>query len=407
MGFQQGLSGLMGAARNLEVIGNNVANANTVGFKGSRAQFTDVYANTLATSAGSQIGLGTRLASVAQMFTQGTITTTNNPLDVAINGEGFYRMSNNGSITYSRNGQFQLNNAGFIVGNNGGHLTGYAADATGKITAGATTDLKVSKADLAPLATSKANAIVNLDSRNATLTAAGFKLADASTYNSSTSMSVYDTLGNEHTLSMYFVKTAANTYSVFAANDGVQVGAAAVGTATFKPDGSLDTTATKLPFALSIPVTTGATAPMLIGLDLTGTTQFGTNFSVNDLNQNGYTAGKLTGFAITAAGVIEGHYSNGQTFAQGQIALASFANAQGLAPMGSNQWTETAASGAPLVGNPGTGVLGALQAGAVEDANVDLTAELVDMITAQRAYQANAQTIKTEDSLMQTIVSLR
>jgi flagellar hook protein FlgE len=407
MAFQQGLSGLVGAARNLEVIGNNVANANTVGFKGSRAQFVDLYANALAGSASGSIGFGTRLANVAQLFTQGNITTTNNPLDVAINGEGFFRLSSNGTITYSRNGQFQLDNNGYIVSSGGARLTGYAATAAGVVTTGATTDLRISRADLAPFATTKANASLNLDSRRTVLPAAGFNLANAATYHGATSLSIYDSLGSAHTLSLYFVKTAANAYSVFAANDGVQVGAAAVGTLAFNPDGSLDVTASAVPYNLSIPIAGGAVTPMTVALSFTGTTQFGTAFSPNDLSQNGYTAGKLSGFAIGADGAIAGRYSNGQTLTLGQIGLAGFANPQGLAPLGSNQWAETADSGLPLLGSAGAGILGTLQSGAVEEANVDLTQELVNMITAQRAYQANAQTIKTEDLLMQTIVSLR
>ena len=407
MGFQQGLSGLNGAARNLETIGNNVANASTVGFKSSRAQFADVYANTLAGSTVGSVGIGTRVARVAQMFTQGNVTTTNNPLDVAINGEGFYRLSTNGAIPYSRNGQFQLDNNGFIVSSSGAHLTGFAADAAGNVTTGTPGDLRISKTDLAPLATTEATAGLNLDSRKPVLTAAGFNLANAATYHGATSLSTYDSLGNAHTLSLYFVKTAVNTYSVFAANDGVQVGAAAAGTLAFNTDGSLDTTATTLPFNLSVPVGGGATSPMTVALDFVGTTQFGTTFGVNDLTQNGYTAGKLSGFSVGQDGTIVGRYSNGQTLAQGQIALTSFTNSQGLAPIGNNQWAETSSSGLPLVGAPGAGTLGVLQSGAVEEANVDLTQELVNMITAQRVYQANAQTIKTEDSLLQTIVNLR
>ncbi len=409
MGFQQGLSGLSGAARNLEVIGNNVANASTVGFKSSRAQFADVYANTLAGSTVGSVGIGTRVAGVAQMFTQGNITTTNNPLDIAVNGEGFYRLSTNGTISFSRNGQFQLDNNGYIITMAGARLTGFAADATGNITTGTPVDLRISKTDLSPLATSQATAGLNLDSRKTALPAASFNLANAATYHGATSLSTFDSLGNAHTLSLYFVKTAANTYSVFAANDGVQVGAAAVGSLVFNTDGSLDTTATTLPFNLSVPLPAagGATSPMTIALDFTGTTQFGTAFGVNDLTQNGYTAGKLSGFSVGADGTILGRYSNGQSLAQGQVALASFTNSQGLAPLGNNTWAETSTSGLPLVGAPGAGTLGVLQSGAVEEANVDLTQELVNMITAQRVYQANAQTIKTEDSLMQTIVNLR
>jgi flagellar hook protein FlgE len=407
MGFQQGLSGLNAASRNLEVIGNNVANANTVGFKSSRAQFADVYANTLSGSAAGSTGIGTRVSTVAQVFGQGNITSTNNPLDIAINGDGFFRLATSGAITYSRNGQFQLDSSGYIVGSGNARLTGFAADATGSVTTGTPSDLRISKTDLSPLATTAATAGLNLDSRKTALPAAGFNLANAATYHGATSLSSYDSLGNAHTLSLYFVKTAANNYSVFVANDGVQVGAAPVGSLVFKTAGSLDTTATTLPFTASIPVGGGATTPMAVTLDFTGTTQFGTAFGVNDLTQNGYTAGKLSGFSVGADGTITARYSNGQSLAQGQIALTSFTNSQGLAPLGNNQWAETSTSGLPLVGAPGAGVLGALQSGAVEEANVDLTQELVAMITAQRVYQANAQTIKTEDSLMQTIVNLR
>lgn len=407
MGFQQGLSGLNAAARNLEVIGNNVSNSNTVGFKTARAEFADVYANSVAATAGGSAGLGTRVATIAQSFTQGNITTTNNPLDIAINGDGFYRLTNNGTVSYSRNGQFQLDKSGFIVSNTGARLTGYGADANGNVAQGTPTDLRVSNVDLPPSATTTATGKLNLDSRSANLSAAAFKLTDATTYQGATSVSTYDSLGNAHTLSYYFVKTASNAWDVFAANDGVQVGTGPVGALNFKTDGSIDTATTTLPISVSAPIGGGATTPLTVAMDFTGTTQFGTAFGVNDLTQNGYTAGKLSGFNVSPNGTIVGRYSNGQTLAQGQIALASFTNAQGLAPLGGNQWAETATSGLPKVGAPGSSTLGSLQSGAVEEANVDLTQELVHMITAQRVYQANAQTIKTEDSLLQTIVNLR
>ncbi len=407
MGFQQGLSGLNAAARNLEVIGNNVSNSNTVGFKQGRAEFADVYANTLAGSANGTAGLGTRVAAITQSFNQGNITTTNNPLDIAINGEGFYRLSTNGTVTFSRNGQFQLDKSGYIVSNSGARLTGYGADATGKVALGTPTDLKVSSVDLPPSATTTATGKLNLDSRSAVLSPAAFNLTDATTYQGATSMSTYDSLGNAHTLSFYFVKTASNAWDVFAANDGTQIGAGPVGALNFKTDGSIDTATTTLPMTVSAPIGGGATSPLTVAMDFTGTTQFGTAFGVNDLTQNGYTAGKLSGFNVSPDGVILGRYSNGQTLAQGQIALASFTNPQGLAPLGGNQWAESSASGLPKVGTPQSSTLGSLQAGAVEESNVDLTQELVNMITAQRVYQANAQTVKTEDQLLQTIVNLR
>ena len=407
MGFEQGLSGLNAASKNLDVIGNNVANANTVGFKESQAQFADVYANSLTGAGGTQVGIGTKLATVAQQFTQGNITVSSNPLDVAINGGGFYRMSNNGVISYSRNGQFQLDKFGYIVNGEGYRLTGYTANAAGVLNTATPADLQIPTSDLNPAATTKVNALINLDSRQSALSAAAFNISDPTTYNSSTSVSTYDSLGNAHTLSTYYVKTAANTWSVFAANDGVQIGAAPLGNLVFKSDGSVDTALTTLPMAVSAAVTTGATSPMTFNLDYTGSTQFGSTFSVNTLNQDGYTSGRLNGFNVSADGTIVGRYTNGKSATLGQIALANFTNPQGLQPLGNNLWAESATSGAPLVGAPGSGSLGVLQSGAVEDSNVDLTSELVNMITAQRVYQANAQTIKTEDAVMQTLVNLR
>jgi flagellar hook protein FlgE len=407
MSFQQALSGLNAAARNLEVIGNNVANANTVGFKGARAEFADMYANSLGAAGGSPVGIGTNLAAVAQQFTQGNLTTTANPLDLAINGDGFFRVSQNGTISYSRNGQFQLDKDGYIVTNQGARLTGYAADGNGIIAPGAPTELRIQRGDLAPRITSQASVVMNLDARKGALPAAGFNATDPSTYHGSTSMSVYDSQGNEHAVALYFLKTADNTWSVFAQADGAPVGAGALGVLTFQADGTLDTTATTLPFALSVPVTGGAATPIAIDLGFGATTQFGALTTVNELTQDGYASGKITGFTVSRDGTILGRYSNGKTLAQGQVALAAFVNPQGLSPMGGNLWSESAASGQPLIGAPSSGSLGTLQGGALEESNIDLTQELVNMITAQRVYQANAQTIKTQDSVMQTLVNLR
>ena len=408
MSFQQGLSGLNAASKSLDVISNNVANASTIGFKQSQAQFADVFANTLSGSGGSQVGIGSKLASVSQLFSQGNVSVTNNPLDLAVNGRGFFRMSDEGSISYSRNGQFQIDKDGHIINGSGLRLTGYLANVAGVLDTAAPTELVIPNNDLTPSATSEVNAVLNMDSRSATLSAAAFDLADPATYHNSTSVAIYDSLGNAHTLSTYFLKTAANTWQVFAANDGVQIGAAAVGTLTFKADGSIDAATTALlPFSISTAVTTGATTPLVFDIDFTGTTQFGSSFGVNSLAQDGYTSGRLSGFAIGGDGIILGRYTNGQSGTLGQVILANFNNAQGLQPLGDNGWAETSVSGVPLVGSPSSGSLGALQSAAVEESNVDLTAELVNMITAQRIYQANAQSIKTQDAVLQTLVNLR
>lgn len=410
MSFQQGLSGLNAAAKNLDVIGNNVANASTVGFKQSQAQFADVYASSLTGAGGSNIGIGTKLATVAQQFTQGNITATNNPLDIAINGGGFFRMDSNGEVTYQRNGQFQLDRLGFIVNANGARLTGYAANAAGVLATGAPVPLSINTADLAPQVTGLVNAIINLDSRNGTLPSASFDPNDPLTFHDSTAVSVYDSLGNQHVLQTYYVKTAANTWDVFASVNGTPVGyvppaaPVPVGTLTFNSSGALTGGS---PLTVPVDVTTGAVSPFPVVVDYTSSTQFGSAFSVNTLNQDGYTSGRLSGFNIGPDGFILGRYTNGQSATLGRIVLANFSNPNGLQPLGDNQWAETSTSGAPLVGVPDSGSLGVLQASAVEDSNVDLTAELVNLITAQRVYQANAQTIKAQDAVLQTLVNLR
>ena len=407
MGFQQGLSGLNAASKNLDVIGNNVANSGTVGFKQSQAQFADAYANSLTGGGGANVGIGTKLAQVAQQFTQGNITATNNPLDIAINGGGFFRVDNNGAATYQRNGQFQLDRLGFIVNPSGAKLTGYAVDASGVVLAGAPTPLSIKTADLAPRGTSEVNAVLNLSS-GSTVPPLAFDLTNPATFNHSTAVSVFDSLGNSQTLQTFYVKTAvAGEWEIYAASDGTQIGAASVATLNFDTSGIL-TTAMPLTPPIDVPATSpDATTPFPVTFNFTGTTQFGSAFSVNTLNQNGYTSGRLAGFNIGAEGLVQGRYTNGQTAVLGQVVLANFANPNGLQPLGDNQWAETSTSGSALVGIPKTGSLGVLQSSAVEDSNVDLTAELVNLIVAQRAYQANAQTIKTQDSVLQTLVNLR
>jgi len=413
MSFQQGLSGLNAAAKNLDIVGNNVANANTVGFKGAEGQFSDIFAAAGAGSGRTAVGIGTQLSRVSQVFTQGNVTVSSNPLDMAINGNGFFRLSDNGTISYSRNGQFSLDRNGYIVNAGGGRLTGYTAGAGGALATSAPTDIQIVQSDIAPRTTTSVSAGVNLDSRKA-INAATFNIADSTTYDSATSLSVYDSLGNAHAVSLYFTKSAANVWDAYAGADGVPVGfvppaaPVAIGTITFDgATGLIDTTATTLPFAISVPVTTGATDPMPINVDFTGTTQFGSAFGVNALNQDGYGSGRLGGYNISADGVIQGRYSNGQTQTLAQVVAANFTNPGGLQSTGANGWGETIGSGPALVGVPGTGSLGSIQSGALEDSNVDLTAELVKMIMAQRVYQSNAQSIKTQDAVLQTLVNMR
>ncbi|RQR30462.1 flagellar hook protein FlgE [Burkholderia sp. Bp9142] len=413
MGYQQGLSGLAGASNALDVIGNNIANANTVGFKSSTAQFSDMYANSVATSVNTQIGIGTTLASVQQQFGQGTINTTNASLDVAINGNGFFQMSNNGVTTYSRDGTFQRDKNGFIVNSAGANLMGYAADKSGVISTAQTVPLQAPTTNIAPTATTKISAQFNLNSQDTPPTKTPFDPTDTTTYNYSTSIQVYDSLGGSQAVNMYFVKSAAGTWEAYA---GVQGGTATdLGTVTFNSSGAIQGTTTGTPaaptaslgqFQFTVPNTDGSATPQQLTLDLTGTTQYGGKDGVNNLAQDGYASGTLTTFSIGADGKLTGNYSNGQTAVLGQIVLANFNNPNGLVNLGGNQYAESSASGVPQISSPGSTNHGSLQGSALENSNVDLTSQLVNLITAQRNYQANAQTIKTQQTVDQTLINL-
>lgn len=409
MSFQQGLSGLSAASQSLEAIGHNVANANTIGFKQSQIQFADIYAGTLIGSGGNQIGIGTQVSRVAQLFSQGNISKSDNPLDMAISGNGFFRMSTGGAITYTRNGQFTLSKEGYIENAAGARLTGYMADANGVIAIGAPGELVISKADLSPEASTEYELKLTLDSRKGNLDTLNFNPDDPATFSDSTSAPVYDSLGNVHTLRTFYVKTGAGTWDVYATNDGVPVPTGStpeglIGNMTFNNGGVLTSVST-----MDVPmvVTTGAATPYTITIDQAGTQQFAQDFGVSRQLPNGFAAGTLVDFSVSSNGEIVGRYSNGQTNLLGQVILANFANPNGLQNRGDNQWVETSESGVPMVSTPGSSGLGAVQSSRVEESNVDLTAELVNMITAQRYYQANAQTIKTQDQILQTLVNLR
>lgn len=451
MAFQQGLSGLGASSKALDVIGNNVANASTVGFKSASAHFADVFANSLSGSGALQVGIGTALASVAQQFTQGNITTTNNPLDISINGQGFFRMSQNGSISYTRNGQFHLDKSGYIINDQSLKLTGYPADPNGVIVPSTPQELQISSANLSPVATGasvgaafKGVSIngLNLDSRaelpaawSSTVSPApvppatpvGLETVDPKSYNYSTAVSIYDSLGNPHTMTYYFRKTAtpgqwevrANVDTTRFANVDLGAGAGVPINLQFDSNGKLMSTmpiaavtidlaglsADQIAAGINKP--NSATTPLKFGLDFTGSTQYGATSGGGRLEQDGYTSGRLNGISVGEDGVIQGRYSNGQARNLGQVVLASFQNPNGLTSLGGNQWAETSVSGQPTVGAPNSGSLGVLQSNSIEESNVDLTAELVNMITQQRNYQANAQTIKTQDTIMNTLVNLR
>ena len=402
MSFQQGLSGLNAAAKNLDVIGNNVANLSTAGFKQGVAAFGDVFAASFAGGGGTQVGIGTQVTGVGQQFTQGNITVTSNPLDVAVNGKGFYRMSKGGAISYSRNGQFQLDKNGYIVSSNGQNLTGFQA-INGTIVPGVLGNLQLSSTDILPKQSTSVGIGASLSSVAPILPTAGFVATNPLTYNFSTATSLYDSLGQSHTMTLYFNKTAANAWDTQVYIDGAAANGAGVSALTFSSSG-IYVGATN---AVKTATLANGAAPLSITMDYSKTTQFGSGFGVNSLSQDGYASGQLSGYSIAADGIILGRYTNGQSQILGQVALANFTNPQGLKPLGDSMWGESSDSGLPLTGAPGSASLGALQAAALEDSNVDLTAELVNMITAQRTYQANAQSIKTQDAVLQTLVNLK
>ncbi|WP_293933774.1 flagellar hook protein FlgE [Iodobacter sp.] len=433
MGFQQGLSGLSASSKSLDAIGNNIANSSTVGFKQSRSEFADMYANSFASSS-TISGMGGRTVAVTQQFGQGNITSTNNPLDIAITGNGYFRMMDGDAVSYTRNGQFQVNKDGFIVGNTGQKLTGWPFDinANALQKGGNPAPLQLSVGNIGAKTTGWTEVAgggisaglqfgMNLDAsqlpkdRTNPLAAnyvGALNPADIKTFTNSTSAQVYDSQGVAHSLTMYFTKTAPNTWEVRTRFDSDPVSLPnndplnlnPYPNVTFDSNGKL---INATPLAFSTTLASGATSPLAFHIGLEGTTQYGSPFGVNTIRQDGYPDGVLTGVAVDREGVMLGKYSNGQNRAIGQVTLTNFANSQGLQNLGDNRWGETFASGQPRTNDPGTSDLGSLQSASVEDANVDLTAELVNLITAQRTYQANAQTIKAQDTILQTIVNLR
>ena len=408
MGFQHGLSGLNAASNNLDIIGHNIANSNTVGFKSSRGEFAEMVAASVAGASAGTSGIGVNLVDVAQQFSQGTINSTNNSLDVAINGNGFFVVNSPAGIAYTRAGNFQLDRQGNLITATGDNVMGYTVDpVTGERNSVELSELAFPVGQPIPAKqTTAVTATLNLDARAGL--AAGDPLATPpvaatprATYG--TSLQVYDSLGVAHDVSLYFEKTGTNEWTVY---DSLDSTATALGTATFDTTGKL-TAMTPSPLALNITTSSGATTPLTPSVDLSGLTQFGSSFSVSKLSQDGYASGELTGVTVAGDGKVLATYSNGITRAEGQLAMAKFTNTQGLAPAGNNNWVVTQDSGPAIYGTAGDGNYGVLQGSALEESNVDITAELVNMMTAQRAYQANAQTIKTQDQVFSSLVNLR
>ena len=417
MPFSIALSGLNAASKDLEVTGNNIANSSTNGFKSSRTEFADVFAVSTGGVSSTAIGSGVRLANVAQEFGQGNIDFTSSNLDLAINGEGFFVLSDGGSRIYSRAGAFNVDRDGYVVNSSGQRLQVFDPIGTSgtNFNTGTLNDLQVSQTEGAPQATSNIGLNMNLDSSDAPITVP-LDPNDATTFNYSTSFSVFDSQGVEHSATLYFQKQSNNLWDGrmyldgTTAADEVLVGGSNTFSFQFDPSGQLvagsgSLTGTEIDFDVKNPGTGAADLDMT--MDLADVVQFGGSYAVNSLSQDGYAKGKLSGLSISDEGVISARFTNGQSNALGKVALASFPNPTELRQVGNTNWTETFSSGQPLIDEPGNGSLGAIQSGALESSNVDIAAELIKLITAQRNFQANSQVISTADTITQTIINIR
>jgi flagellar hook protein FlgE len=411
MPFEIALSGINAAMADLNTTANNIANVNTTGFKRSRAEFANMFAVTPYGLAQNAIGAGVRVASVSQQFAQGDVNFTDNNLDMAISGTGFFTLSRAGQTIYSRAGQFGVDKDGFVVDPEGDKLQAFppAASAIGttatSFDTGRLGNLQLQTTDAAPSATTKITVGTNLPANATAPTTTPFDPTNASTYNQTTSVSSYDSLGVSHTTTFYYVQGGTpNSWNMYTTVDGTAL--SGPDSLVYDSSGALTTPAGG---TLTLPAytPTDGAAPMNISLDLSKSTQFSSGFAVNTLTQDGYTTGQLSGISVGSDGVVTANYTNGQSVALGQVALSNFANPQGLQQIGDNAWAETYTSGQPLRGTAGTSSFGQIQSGALEASNVDLTSQLVNMITAQRDFQANAQVISTSDQITQTIINIR
>jgi flagellar hook protein FlgE len=405
MAFSTALSGLTAASSDLDVTANNIANSNTIGFKAARAQFADVYAAGAVNLNNSVIGQGVRLSSTAQQFTQGNISTSSSNLDLAISGDGFYTLKSANGYVYSRNGQFGEDKAGNVISSTGQALQVYPPLVNGGFNTGTLTNLNLQTAQSAPLATTTGTVILNLPANTTPPVVSPFNPANSQTYNQSTSTTVYDSLGNAYPATMYFSQQAAppNTWSVNMTVNGASAGPAQ--TLTFSSSGAVTAPAGGVLNFNGFTPTSGA-LPMTLAFNFNQTTQYGGQFGVTSITQNGYATGQLSTVAINPTGIVSAVYTNGRSTQLGQLAMANFPNPQGLKQLGDTNWSETFTSGTVVQGVAASAGFGSIQSGALEASNVDLTTQLVKMITAQRSFQANAQVITTANQESQTIINI-
>ena len=442
MPFTTALSGLNAASNNLAVTGNNIANANTVGFKKSRSEFADVYASSLGGVSATTAGAGVKVTNVAQQFNQGNLQFTDNNLDLAISGEGFFTMAKSptetNELSYTRSGEFKLDKNGFLVNNQGKSLMVYRPNGTqisDGFSTGVTQPVQINTLTGLPSPTDTVSLAVNVNANDKVPAVTPFDPTNNNTYNTQTSVTVYDTLGSPHILTTYYVKGTASATTTpwdvyhYMSEPATPTSITAINAGAYGSTVTPPATPTTVPdpaqmvfdsagklitpssgrFSLSpytILPATGA-APIDIGtMDFFGSTQVQEKFSVNTMQQNGLPAGRLTGIDIDDEGIIFARFSNGGSQTMGKVALTRFANNNGLAKLGDTAWGQSSNSGEPIPGEAGANNFGLIQSGALEGSNVDLSAQLVNLIVAQQSYQANAQTITTENTIMQTILNI-
>lgn len=437
MSFQTALSGLNASSGNLNVIGNNIANSSTTGFKKARAEFGDVYAVSFGGVSNTATGSGVRLANVAQEFTQGNIDFTDNNLDLAISGEGFFALNEDGNTLYTRSGSFSVDRDGYVVNAHGQRLQQYDVNSDGVATNFTPHDMQLDTGANPASASTRIDINTNLDAGATPIDNTAYPAlvtTDPNTYNFSTTTTIYDSLGVTHDATLYFRRdddytdVPANNWEVtmeIKDTDGTtHLGDTEVlefdNSGTLQSTGDIDfldgaPDANANSVALGTPPfiagagawtpSTGAAPMSSFTLNFAGSTQFGATSAVNDLVQDGYTSGRLSGISVDSTGVVFARYTNGQSDTLGAVAMARFANPNGLKQNGDTNWTATFESGDALAGQAGSGNFGQIQSGALEASNVDISQELVNMIIAQRDYQANAKMISTEDQVTQTVIN--
>jgi flagellar hook protein FlgE len=407
MPFRIALSGLNAAQTDLAVTGNNIANASTAGFKKSRTEFSDVYAVAFEGIGSITTGNGVAVTGVSQNFSQGNIDFTDRNLDLSVSGQGFFVVEDSTGQSFTRAGAFHIDRDGYVVNQGAQRLQVFPAISSGTgFNTGVLTDLQLSTSDGPPSATSEITARLNLSSTETPPTASPFDAADPTTFNNSTSTVVYDSLGTAHTSTMYYVKSSTvNQWDSYLYVDGNEIASGGVSpvTLTFNQDGSINGP-TNITYD-AIPSGTGA-LPLQVDMNYNNSTQFGSPFAVNALTQDGYTTGRLSGIDIDDEGVVFARFTNGQSNPLGKVALANFPNTQGMRQLGDTAWAQSFDSGDLVLGEANTASFGLVQSGALESSNVDIAASLVNLITAQRNFQANAQVISAADTVTQTIINI-